>query len=150
AGYFISRLLGAWKRGLPVRFHPPNRLALTGIALVLSVFAARMQLPLLREATFLFRNAARPALEWMERNLPRGEMVMINPFLWRYNLYAGQDGGFWISSLAGLKTMPPPVLYGLADDFSTARHINAVVGHSIEVAGDPAQLAGLLREEGIR
>jgi len=150
AGYFISRLLGAWKRGLPVRFHPPNRLALTGIALVLSVFAARMQLPLLRESTFLFRNADRPALEWMERNLPRGEMVMINPFLWGYNLYAGQDGGFWISSLAGLKTMPPPVLYGLADDFSTARHINAVVGHSIEVAGDPAQLAGLLREEGIR
>ncbi len=150
AGYFLSRLLGAWQRGLPVRFHAPNLLALTGVALAFSISAARLQLPLLRESTFLFRNADRPALEWMERNLPRGEVVMINPFSWGYNLYAGQDGGFWISPLAGLKTMPPPVLYGLADDFSTARRINATVEQAMQVAGDPVLLAELLREQEIQ
>ena len=29
--------------------------------------------------------------------------VLINPFTWGYGLYAGNDGGFWISPLAGRK-----------------------------------------------
>jgi hypothetical protein len=41
---------------------------------------------------------------------------LINPFLWGYGLYAGNDGGAWIPALAGNPTIPPPVLYGFGSE----------------------------------
>jgi hypothetical protein len=149
AGFFVSRLFGAWQRGLPERLRLPNRLVFSGAALVLAVAAARLQLPLLRETTFLFRYADRPALSWIQEHLPPKTTVLINPFGWGYNLYAGQDGGFWITPLAGLKTMPPPVLYGLADDYNAVREINATVEEAIQKKDDPAALAALMHEQEI-
>jgi hypothetical protein len=52
-------------------------------------------------------------MSWIQEHIPANEEIMINPFYWGYNLYAGSDGGFWISPLAGRKTIPPPVLYGV-------------------------------------
>lgn len=93
------------------------RLGLQAAALIVGVYlcwsgGVRM-LPSLNPVTFLLRRADLPAMGWIEENVPADEAFLINPFLWGYGLYAGQDGGYWISPLTGHKTYPPPVLYGL-------------------------------------
>ena len=66
----------------------------------------------------LFRQADYPTMEWINKNIPANKTILINPFPWGYGLYAGNDGGYWISPLANRPTMPPPALYGLSPKLS--------------------------------
>jgi hypothetical protein len=74
---------------------------------------------------------------------------VINPFSWGYGLYAGSDGGYWISPLAGRETLPPPVLYGLENDIQHLKQTNQLIQQVMDQSGQPEQLADLLRQHGL-
>jgi hypothetical protein len=110
---------------------------------------AQALLPILRADTFLFRTADRPALAWIEENLPQGSTVLINSFAWGYGVYAGQDGGYWIGPLTGRPTFPPPVLYGMDRDHQVIRATSETARQFQEAASDPTALHALLLEHDI-
>ncbi len=77
------------------------------------ISGAKQLITIINPITILSREADLPAIDWVKNNIPKNETIVINPFAWGYGLYAGSDGGYWISPLSGRSTMPPPVLYGL-------------------------------------
>jgi hypothetical protein len=115
-GYFIDQIIISWKGALPKQFEIPFQ----GIIIILTVLVAfvgsKQLVTIINPITILSRSADLPAIEWVRDNLPENETIMINPFVWGYGLFAGSDGGFWISPLSGKATLPPPVLYGLGSD----------------------------------
>ncbi len=150
AGDMLAELVQAWRSALPWRWRPVFRWVLAGTAVVIAVLAARPLLSLLNPVTFLYRPADRAAISWMQNHIPRGETALVNPFAWGYGQYAGNDGGYWLSALAGVPTMPPPVLYGLSNSNEAIEHINAVSQRVIDHGGDPQALHDILAEEGIQ
>jgi hypothetical protein len=148
-GYFISNLLNTWPGFLPPRFKLSYQYLGVMALLVLGFFGGRALLTILNPVTLLFRESDRPALAWIAGNVPAEETILINPFNWGYGVYAGSDGGYWISALSGHKTMPPPVLYGMGDAEET-RRISAYAGKVIERAQHPQDLHLLLAGQNIR
>jgi hypothetical protein len=134
----------AWSRYLV-----PLRVILVAAALALSFSAARLLFPLVNPTTYLFRAADRPALAWIEQNIPPQEIVLINPFNWGYGLCAGSDGGAWIGALSGRATLPPPVIYGFGDP-SEVQRINSLCADVLQYGSDPDRLWELLRAAGMR
>jgi hypothetical protein len=148
-GYLLSQWSLAWEALLPRRGQALFRLAAT-VALAGIAFAGSGQiLPILNPVTILSRAADRPALDWAAENLLPGETVLVNPFAWGYGVYAGQDGGYWISAVAGLATMPPPVLYGLEYNSET-RQVSQFAQEVIDNASNPQRLWELLQSRQIR
>ena len=150
AGYFPAWALSAWGRRMPERWSWLPRLTLLAGALAVVWLGFRYLLPILNPVTILYREADRPAMQWMRDNLPAEARVQINPFNWGYGLYAGADGGYWIDALAGQVTNPPPILYGL--DTSTDSTLSATSEFNQQVlnlSGDAAALHRLLKDEGI-
>lgn len=149
-GYLVAQwyVLGRWilPRSGRLLFHWGLSLGLAALALA----GARTLLPMMNVVTILFRSADRPALAWIEQNIPANETILINPFEWGYGLYAGADGGIWIPALASHPTLPPPVLYGMGSRAERQR-INALCQAIIsgDVGRDPQKLAEALREQGI-
>jgi hypothetical protein len=86
----------------------------------------------------------------MDENLPKNDTVLINPFLWGYNLYAGNDGGYWITPLAGLNTLPPAVLYNFDFSGTNTERITTNTQKAYELASKPEALHQLMFETGIR
>ena len=113
AGYFASFIVRwAWHEVHPgLGTHALIRALLAAGSLAAALAGARLMLPILNPVTILAREADRPAIQWIAENINPDETILINPFLWGYGIYAGQDGGYWITPLAGRKTMPPPMLY---------------------------------------
>jgi len=149
AGYFPAWALSAWGRRMPKHLSWLPRLTLLTGALVVVWLGFRYLLPILNPVTVLYRSADQPAMQWMKENLPAAR-VQINPFNWGYGLYAGADGGYWIDSLAGQVTNPPPVLYGL--DTSTDSNLTATSDFNQQVlnlSGDADALHRLLKDQGI-
>jgi hypothetical protein len=148
-GYLIAEVIQAPYRFLPGR----GRLAYAssvGLAgVVLAFMGAKSLLPILNPITFLFRQADAPAMAWIEEKIPPTETILINPFLWGYGLYSGQDGGAWIPALANRPTLPPPVLYGLGTP-ERVREVNQVCQQAIEDSHDPQALYELLQAHDIR
>jgi hypothetical protein len=120
------------------------------ISLAAIVRGARTMIPLLNSVTFLYRQADQAAMEWIGENIPPSETILLNTFSWGYGLYAGSDGGYWISSLAGRKTMPPPVLYGLTNDPAELGAINQLSQQILDSGNQPGELASLMRQAGLR
>ena len=111
-GYTAAEWLIRRARGGPqaqILLQAAFALALLGLGL----WGAGQMPSILNPNTVLLRAADRAAMRWVAENIPAGETVLINPFLWGYNTYAGADGGFWLTSLALRPTMPPPVIAGL-------------------------------------
>ena len=149
-GYFISQIIARVGGWVPVRFTRLYAASLIATGCVLAFLAARQLLPILNPVTFLFRQADRPALSWIEEHVPKDETILINPFNWGYGLFAGNDGGFWITPLAGIKTMPSPVLYGMDTNPQRIRSITRLSQQAIEKSQDAEALHTLLMEHGIR
>lgn len=116
---------------------------------IIAFYGARALLPIINPVTLLFRLPDEPAILWLEENIPEEETILINPFLWGYGLYAGQDGGSWIPPLAGRATFPPPVLYGMANEPAQSRAIGDVTSQALELSRDPQALHELLLEQDI-
>jgi hypothetical protein len=148
-GFFISQAVGM------VDYIPRKvirRVCLGGLLLLSVPFlllGAQKTLTILNPVTVLSRQPDLPALAWMQANLPEGETVLINPFLWGYGIYAGSDGGYWITPLTGHPTLPPPVLYGVSSKEITDK-ISQLCAQVIEQGQHPAALADLLQQNGIR
>jgi hypothetical protein len=85
----------------------------------------------------------------MKENTSEGATVLVNPFAWGYGQYAGNDGGYWLSALAGLPTLPPPVIYGLSNSAEAIEHINTLSQRVIEHGSDPQALHAILMESDI-
>jgi len=112
-GYFIAVMIGYWKALFPQKF----MILFIGIVFIATLWVAytgaKQLITIINPITILSREADLRAIDWVENNLPRNETIVINPFAWGYGLFAGADGGYWISPLTGRATLPPPVLYGL-------------------------------------
>ncbi len=149
AGYLPGWLLEISREKLPAKAYAGlvGLVSLGGLAIAL--FAGRALMPILNPTTFLFRSADRPALEWIEANIPGEQTILINPFAWGYGLYAGNDGGFWIAPLAGHPTLPPPALYGLNDQAETILSISDLSRQAIDLGTKPAELRDFLLEHAI-
>jgi hypothetical protein len=149
AGYLVGVLIHAGRKTLPVGLHTPYHLVLLLAASALALMGARRLLPILNPITFLFREADRSALEWVQENLPSNETFLINPFHWNTGVYAGQDGGYWITPMTGHKSIPPPVLYDLGD-LQEKDRINQICRQVIDQGKNPANLYALMKLQNIR
>lgn len=150
AGYLVSD----WGRGISRRLKDPLRPYFLGLCALLALgtgwLGAQRLLPILNPVTMLFRQADRPAMAWIEANLPQDAVILVNPISWGYGLYAGSDGGFWITPLTGRRTLPPPVLFALGGSSETYRQTREACKRILELAGDPAGLHAYLQELDIR
>jgi hypothetical protein len=148
------------------RLHASRRSALgtrhlslaSGLALLallsaaLGVAGARglaAQVAILNPDTTLVRPADRPALEWIELNVPADAVFLINAWEWLNGTWAGSDAGGWIWPLTGRRATLPTADYAYASPAYQAQ-VNALQARlsQIKDAADPAALA-LLREAGV-
>jgi hypothetical protein len=141
AGYLIDSLLLFIKHRAPVWLWRTIAGVTALIAAGLAVAAAPKMLNLLNPTTILLRQGDRPAIAWVETNLPREAVLAINPFLWGYGAYAGQDGGYWISPITRHQTLPPIVTYNLGD-----RNLIDVINRTSQAALDYGKDAQKLYE----
>jgi hypothetical protein len=111
--------------------------------MIIATFGARQLLPIINPITILTREADRKAYEWVSLNIQEGSTFMINPFLWGFGLYAGNDGGYWISPMTGFLTIPPPALYGLGDA-GTVGIINSLSSQTYDSGSDPQSIWELM------
>jgi hypothetical protein len=148
-GYLIASLVSLWENLLPPRWRGLYAGLVAIAAVTLALYGARTLLPILNPITMLFREADRPAMAWIQENIPEDATILINPFAWGYGLYAGNDGGYWIVPLAGRKTLPPPVLYGLGNNRAEVQKISAASQHVTEISADPVELHSFLLEQKI-
>jgi hypothetical protein len=148
-GFLVTWPLEALAGRLPAPLKPPYWLAAALASCILALYAARALLPILNPITLLFRAADRPAIGWVDQNLPEDAHLLINPFLWGYGIYAGADGGAWIPALAGRAALPPPVLYGTAANAADRDAVITASSRVLDLSQDPQGLHAHLRELGI-
>ncbi|MBN2548190.1 MAG: hypothetical protein JXB15_03460 [Anaerolineales bacterium] len=149
AGFGISRVSG-WLDHL---LRAPWRLFFCSIFVLASITAAilgaRSITPILNPITMLVRQADLPAMSWIEENIPDHETLAINSFAWGYGLYAGHDGGYWITPLTGRKTMPPSILYALSGSGTVITQTTETSRKILDLSKDPPALYTYLKSEGI-
>ena len=146
-GFIISWLLSGWNRWIPNKFRFIYVAGIIIASIFLAWLTSKPLLTIVNPTTLLFREIDRPALAWINENISPGEVIFINPFAWGYGLYAGSDGGYWISPLSERPTLPPPVLYGL--ESNNMREINLMCIEVIQSNGDPQILYELMVENRI-
>ena len=97
----LDLLISYWKELLPQK----SKYLFLGVICIVTLWVAytgaKQLIAIINPITVLSRNADLPAIEWVEKNIPVNETIVINPFAWGYGLYAGSDGGYWISPLSG-------------------------------------------------
>jgi len=148
--YIFTWLIENWNDLIPANFRKGYHLALIFIFSAIAILGAKSLLPILNPVTFLFREADYQALNWIENNIPEEETILVNPFAWGYGLFGGSDGGYWISPLAGRKTIPPPVLYGLEFDSADFDMTQDIIRYVINHHDAPGDLHPFLVEQDIR
>ncbi len=136
-GYFIDQIIISWKDIIPQRLIILSLGPIVFLALLVVYIGSKQLITILNPITILSRNADLPAIEWINNNIPKNETIVVNPFVWGYGLYAGSDGGYWISPLTGRPTLPPPVLYGLGSD---REQINNESQEVIDLGSNPVDL----------
>jgi hypothetical protein len=141
-GYFIDLIIIYWKDLIPKKLIIPFVGTIIIFIVLVAYTGAKQLVTIINPITILSRNADLPAIEWMDDNIPEKETIVINPFAWGYGLYAGSDGGYWISPLSGRVTLPPPVLYGLGGDI---KWINEQSQKVIDLSSYPEALWEYLR-----
>jgi branched-subunit amino acid transport protein len=136
-GYFIDQIFMHWKDLIPKKLIIPYKGAIIILTVIVAYTGSKQLVTIINPITILSRNADLPAIEWIHDNIPENETIVINPFAWGYGLYAGSDGGFWISPLSGRSTLPPPVLYGLG---SGSRRIKEQSQKVVNLSSNPISL----------
>ncbi len=147
-GYFIQEVIGFCLSKVD---RERKRLAQWGIGVLLlgaSGFAVLRLLSLLDPSLVFFHAADLEAVTWIEENIPQEETIALNPAVWGYGLYYGEDGGSWISPLAGNLTMPPPGLYGLGAE--KRLYVNQFVLAVQSTHHNPGELAQILTGYGVK
>lgn len=150
AGLLISGIDARLRALLPSRAKPFYVLLLFAGAFTLSAYTAKSLVPLLNQVTVLYHREDALAIRWVAEHTQPDETILINPFAWGYGTYAGQDGAYWLSALAGRRTIPPPVLYGLGNSSAEIEKLNREIQQFIDQAQNPIALSELMRTQGIR
>lgn len=148
AGYIIVEIIQLWKLVFPKNIHQVMLIFVGTLTIILSFIGARNLTSILNPVTFLSRNQDILAIKWVEENIPKEEKILINPFLWGYGLYAGNDGGYWITPLSGRITIPPPVLYGLSPQEDRI-FINQISQFAIDHGRDAKELYNIMSENDV-
>jgi hypothetical protein len=136
-GYFINQIIRYWKDLIPIGLEIPFQVTILIMTVLVAYIGSKQLITIINPITILSRNADLPAIDWVQENIPRGEKIVINPFAWGYGLFAGSDGGYWISPLSGRVTLPPPVLYGLESDI---QQVNEKIQQIIDLSSNPLDL----------
>jgi hypothetical protein len=147
-GYLFSQMIGIIHRLLPKRFAPVEFFTYAAAGLLVAFLGIQHLLPLLNPITELSRQGDRPAMQWIQKNIPVDETILINPFLWMTTVYAGNDGGYWITPLTGRKTIPPPVLYAFGSS-QKFQQINDLCKEVIQAGSSPDNLWSLMQAQNI-
>ncbi|HEX9091546.1 MAG TPA: hypothetical protein VF831_08645, partial [Anaerolineales bacterium] len=146
-GYFIDQIISSWRSVVPKLVTIP----VTGITIIILALIAyqggRQLISIINPVTVLSRQVDLPAIEWINQNIPENETVVINPFNWGYGLFAGNDGGYWISPLSGRLTLPPPVLYGMGEEMSK---LNGLTQQVVDTSSDPKKFHDFLNANQLR
>jgi hypothetical protein len=146
-GYLVGWVYSGWKTLSPKKWGFIVPLIFIGLFTILSYLAIPSILTIINPSTILTRQADIPAISWLDTHIPEEEKVLINPFSWGYGIYAGGDGGYWISALSHHPTDPPPVLYGL--DSNNSPSTSETSRNIIQTSGDPVQLRQQMIKEKI-
>jgi hypothetical protein len=112
-GFGIYHLEAVIKQFFPVSLRKIWQMMVMTVIMLFSINGAARLISITNPNTALARQADIAAIAWIKDNVPVDEEFLISPFTWGYGLCAGYDGGFFISSFAGNKTYPSPILYGL-------------------------------------
>ena len=145
-GYLLGWVMDGWSVWVPNMWKPTYWGAVSLTAIALALVSAKALLPILNPGTLLIRQADLPAIQWIADYSPPDAKFIINPFLWGYGIYAGNDGGYWITPLTGRLTLPPPALYGYDFTGGSAQRISENARRVQELAKDPAGLYKLMKE----
>lgn len=149
-GYLLAEVVQFVERKLTRRLVWLFRPVVLAASLLAGLAGARALLPILNQGTFLIRQADLAALQWAESNLPAGETVVINSFLWGYNKLAGSDGGYWAAPLAGVQSLPPPVLHSLSNPLTIQKQADNLSRQLFDQANSPVDLAALMEANQLR
>ncbi|MFC2052690.1 DUF6541 family protein [Chloroflexota bacterium] len=148
-GYLMSWIIQNWEKFIPSKWITVYRCSLVIGGILIAIIGARTLIPILNPVTMLFREADYPAMDFIQENIPVEETILINPFAWGYGLFAGNDGGFWITPIAGRRTLPPPVLYGMGKSTEDGKKIPEISRQVIEYRNRPKELHAYLLAQGI-
>lgn len=149
AGFAVSRV-SAWLDHLaPIPWRAYLRFIFVLISITAALLGARFITPILNPVTMLFRQADLPAMSWIQDHIPENETIAINAFSWGYGIYAGSDGGYWISPLTKRKTMPPSILYALSGSGERITYTTETSRKILEISNDPQALHTYLKSQGI-
>jgi hypothetical protein len=150
-GYFLDEVVSTWQALIPRQSHISHYAfwSLITVAVMISAaFGSRQLLPIINPVTILSRQADRTALEWINQKQFQDTTFLINPFSWGFGLYAGNDGGYWISPVTGARSLPPPALYGLGDP-SYVEQINLLSQQASNPESTPIKLWEIMHDNGI-
>jgi hypothetical protein len=142
-GYLVSQTIGFIHKFLPRRFAPIEPFTFIAAGLFVAFLGIQHLLPLLNPITELSRQGDRPAMQWIQKNIPVDETILINPFLWMTTVYAGNDGGYWITPLTGRNTIPPPAIYAFGSS-QKSQQINDLCNKVIQTGSNPDNLWNLM------
>jgi hypothetical protein len=148
-GYLLSWIIQNWEKFIPSKWISGYRYSLVVVGIVIAIIGARTLIPILNPITMLFREADYPAIDFIQKNIPVEEIILINPFAWGYGIFAGNDGGFWITPIAGRRTLPPPVLYGMGKINEERKKIPEISHQVIDYRNRPHELHAYLLDLGI-
>jgi len=148
-GYLLSWIIRNWEKFISSKWIYVYRYSLVVIGIVIAIIGARTLIPILNPVTMLFREADYPAMIFIRENIPVEETILINPFAWGYGIFAGNDGGFWITPIAGRRSLPPPVLYGMGKLTEDGKKIPEISHQVIDYRNQPDELHAYLLDQGI-
>lgn len=148
AGFIIEKIFNLWKEYFIGYMRYFFIIAVIIFSTIVSISGSRQMISILNPTTLLSRQEDLAALKWIDENIPDDNVILINPFSWGYGLFAGNDGGGWIPTIAGNQTIPPPVLYGLGSEMNKS-NINQICQEVIRIGTSPDDLWKYLTENNI-
>ncbi|MFC2043421.1 DUF6541 family protein, partial [Chloroflexota bacterium] len=148
-GYLLSWIVQNWEEFIPSKWITVYRCSFVFVGIFIAIIGARSLIPILNPVTLLFREADYPAMDFIQENIPVEETILINPFAWGYGIFACNDGGFWITPIAGRRTLPPPVLYGMGKMTKEGKKIPEISRQVIDYRNRPNELHSYLLDLGI-
>mgnify|MGYP001026493113 CR=1 FL=1 len=150
-GYLLSELSTSWQ-SITTKSKAIKRIIFPGIVILviayITIFGSRQIIPIINPITILARQSDFDAMEWIRENVSPEASFLINPFSWGFGLYGGNDGGYWLSSVTGVSTIPPPALYGLGNQ-DEINNINKICSITVNPNSTPEQVLGIMADNQI-
>ncbi len=148
AGFLIEKIYTSWKYYFIGYARYFVIIAFFIFSTIATISGSRQMISIINPSTLLSRQEDLSAINWIDENIPDDNVILINPFSWGYGLFAGNDGGGWIPTIAGNQTIPPPVLYGLGS-VTNKSNINQICQEVIRIGTSPDNLWKYLIENNI-